>query len=136
MHKHRENYQKNQQTPSTPAISIYYSLRKCLDIIDREGGIEKWAQKHKAASEYVQSRVKGMGFKLIPEPGCESWSLTAFYCDNAEEIKKAMLEKYKITIVGCKGELKGKGLRIAHMGNFQMEDLEFCLDALEKLAKT
>lgn len=135
LHKHRENYQKNQQTPSTPAISLFYALRKCLDIIDREGGIGKWEQKHKAASEYVQSRIKEMGFRLIPEPGYESTSLTAFYCENANEIKAAMLEKYQITIVGCKGELKGKGLRIAHMGNFQMKDLEFCLNTLEKLVK-
>lgn len=135
LRKHRKHYQKNQQTPNTPAVSIYYSLRKSLDIIDREGGIHKWHEKHKTISEYTQSRVKELGFKLIPEPGFESWSLTAFYCENADEVKKALQEKYRITIVGCKGELNGKGLRIAHMGNFQKEDIDFCLGALEKVVK-
>ncbi|MEM4272035.1 MAG: alanine--glyoxylate aminotransferase family protein [Candidatus Bilamarchaeaceae archaeon] len=133
LRKHRKHYQKNQQTPNTPAISIYHALKKCLDIIEREGGVQKWHEKHKEISEYTQSRIKEMGFRLIPEPGFESWSLTAFYCENADSIKKALQERYHITIVGCKGELKGKGLRIAHMGSFQKEDIDFCLDALEKV---
>ena len=135
LRKHRKRYLKNQQTPNTPAVSLFQAMRKALDIIEREGGIPAWAKKHSEASIYVRSRITGMGFSLIPEPGFESPALTAFYCDNADEVKKRMLSERKITIVGCKGELNGKGLRIAHMGNFLKEDLDLCLDTLEKISK-
>lgn len=133
--KHRKQYLKNQQTPNTPAVSLFQAMRKSLDIIDREGGMPAWAKKHAEISAYVRSRITEMGFSLIPEPGFESPALTAFYCDNADALKKRMLSERKITVVGCKGELNGKGLRIAHMGNFQKEDLDLCLDALEKFSK-
>lgn len=135
LRRHRKRYQKSQQTPNTPAISLFRALYKSFDIIDSEGGMPGWVEKHKKASEYVRSRITGMGLKLIPEPGYESPGLTAFYCENADQIKKTLLTDHSITIVGCKGELKGKGLRIAHMGGFRMEDLDTCLNTLEKLIK-
>ncbi len=135
LRKHRKRWLKNQQTPNTPAISLFQALQKSFNLIDAEGGIPAWAEKHKKASEYVRKRVTEMGLKLIPEPGFESHSLTAFYADNANEVKKKMLTERKITIVGCKGELNGKGLRIAHMGNFLKEDLDLCLDTLQRIIK-
>lgn len=135
LRRHRKRYLKNKQTPNTPAISLFYSLRKALDVIDSAGGFAPWHEKHAKEAEYVRSRITSMGLKLIPEPGFESPALTAFFCENANEIKKRMLTEKQITIVGCKGELMGKGLRIAHMGNFRREDLDSCLSALEELIK-
>jgi aspartate aminotransferase-like enzyme len=135
LRRHRKRYLKNKQTPNTPAISLFYALRKSLDIIDSAGGFPAWSQKHVKESEYVRSRITSMGLKLIPEPGFESYALTAFYCEGANEIKKRMLEEEGITIVGCKGELAGKGLRIAHMGNFRRQDLDACLEALAGFIK-
>ncbi|MBN2122086.1 alanine--glyoxylate aminotransferase family protein [Candidatus Micrarchaeota archaeon] len=135
LRRHRKRYLKDKQTPNTPAVSLFYAFSKSLEIIGREGGFAAWSQKHVKESGYVQSRIKGMGLKLIPEPGFESYSLTAFYCENANEVKKRMLDEKGITIVGCKGELAGKGLRIAHMGNFRREDIDACLEALEGFVK-
>jgi aspartate aminotransferase-like enzyme len=135
LRKHRKRYLKNQQTPNTPAISLFRSMRKSFDIIDQEGGMPGWVEKHKSISQHVRSRITSLGLKLIPEPGYESPALTAFYCDHADSIKKRMLEEREITIVGCKGELKGKGLRVAHMGHFQKENLDICIDTLEEFLK-
>ncbi|MBD3397944.1 aminotransferase class V-fold PLP-dependent enzyme [Candidatus Micrarchaeota archaeon] len=135
LRKHRKRYLKNQQTPNTPAISLFRSMRKAFDTIDKEGGMPAWNEKHNSISAHVRSRIKSLGLKLIPEPGYESPALTAFYCDNADSIKKRMLEEREITIVGCKGELKGKGLRIAHMGQFKKENLDICIDSLGEFLK-
>jgi len=135
LRKHRKRWLKNKQTPNTPAVSLFRSLQMAFDIIDAEGGIEAWADKHKKMSEYVRGRITELGFKLIPEPGFESHSLTAFYVDNANEVKKKIADERKVTVVGCKGELNGKGLRIAHMGNFRKEDIDLGIDTLEKITK-
>jgi aspartate aminotransferase-like enzyme len=135
LRKHRKRYQKNQQTPNTPAISLFRALRKAFDSIDGQGGMPAWHKKHNSIAEHVRFRIRGMGLRLIPEPGYESPSLTAFYCGNADSIKKRLLEERGITIVGCKGELKGKGLRIAHMGSFRKGDIDSCLDSLEQFLK-
>ena len=133
LRKHRKRWLKNKQTPNTPAISLFRTLPVAFDIIDAEGGIAAWAEKHRKMSEYVRSKITGMGLKIIPEPGFESYALTAFYCDNANDVKKKFLDDWNITIVGCKGELNGAGLRIAHMGNFRKEDIDLCLETLQKI---
>jgi aspartate aminotransferase-like enzyme len=135
LRRHRKRYLKDKQTPNTPAVSLFYAFSKAMGIINAEGGFGAWSSKHVKESEYVRSRITQMGLKLIPEPGFESYALTAFYCNNANEVKKRMLEEKGITIVGCKGELKGKGLRIAHMGNFRRADIDACLGALEEFIK-
>jgi len=135
LRKHRKRYLKSQQTPNTPAISLFRSMRKAFEIIDQEGGMPAWHEKHNSISSHVRSRITSLGLKLIPEPGYESPALTAFYCENADSIKKMMLQERDITVVGCKGELKGKGLRIAHMGQFRKEDIDICIDALEEHIK-
>lgn len=131
LRRHRKRFQKNSQSPNTPAISLFYALRKAFDIIDAGGGMGPWVEKHIRESGYVRSRIESMGYGLIPEPGFESYSLTAFRTENADEIKKRLLSEHGITIVGCKGELKGKGLRIAHMGNFVRAEIDACLDVIE-----
>ena len=136
LQKHRKSWLKNKQTPNTPAVSLFRTLPVAFDIIDAEGGIVAWAEKHRRISEYVRGKITDFGLKLIPEPGFESYSLTAFYLDNAEAVKKKLLNDWKITIVGCKGELNGKGLRIAHMGNFQKEDIDLCLETLQKTIRS
>ncbi len=128
--KHKVRYDKSKQTPNTPAVSIFYALKKSFELMDARGGIEQEVQRHVEISEYVRKRLKEMNLELIAEEGFESYTLTAFRADNAGEIKKKLWEKYKIKIVGCKGEFKENGLRIAHMGNFRKSEINIALDLL------
>jgi len=131
--RHRKTYKEKGQTPNTPAITVYWAIQKCYDHIDREGGIPAWVEKHRVVSEYVRGRVTEMGLELIPEKGFESYSLTAFKHEKAADVKKLLADKYGINIVGCKGDFKDNGLRIAHMGLFDRKNLEIALDILEEV---
>lgn len=135
LRRHRKLYKEKGQTPNTPAVTIFWAIQRCFDHVDREGGIPAWVEKHRVVSEYVRGRVSGMGLELIPEKGFESWSLTAFKHGKAADVKKRMLEKYGIALVGCKGDFKENGLRIAHMGLFDRKNLEISLDVLEDVIK-
>lgn len=133
--RHRKTYKEKGQTPNTPAITVFWAMQRCYDQMDKGGGVSAWVEKHRVISEYVRGRVEGMGLELIPEKGFESYSLTAFKHPKAAEVKKRMAEKYGISIVGCKGDFKDNGLRIAHMGLFDGKNLEIGLDALERVIR-
>ena len=46
LRKHRKRYQKSQQTPNTPAISLFRSMRKAFELMDKGGGMPAWHEKH------------------------------------------------------------------------------------------
>lgn len=136
--RHQKRYLKDQQTPNTPAISLFWALQKAFDVLDEKGGIKGAVKRHTELSEYVRKRVSELGFGLIAEQGFESYTVTGFYADSAEKakmIKDRLWKEYKIKIVGSRGAFKDNGLRIAHMGNVTKEELDACLDAIRKIIK-
>ncbi|MBS3067157.1 alanine--glyoxylate aminotransferase family protein [Candidatus Micrarchaeota archaeon] len=138
LRRHQKRYQKDQQTPNTPAISLYWALQKAFDVLDKNGGLLACIKRHMDFSEYVRKRVLELGFKLIAEKGFESYTVTGFYADSAERakmIKDKLAKEYKIKIVGSRGKFKDNGLRIAHMGNVTKQELDACLNAIERISE-
>jgi aspartate aminotransferase-like enzyme len=138
LRRHKKRYEKDQQTPNTPAISLFWALQKAFDILDERGGLSACVKRHATAAAHVRSRLTELGFKLVAEKGFESNTVTGFVCESAEQAKtiKDRLEKeFGIKIMFCRGVYKDNGLRIAHMGNFKMEWLDSCLDAIEKIIR-
>lgn len=137
LRRHRKFYEeKNHQTPNTPAISLFYALQRAFDVLDRQGGVEASAKNHFKAANYVRGRLIHMGFKLIAEEGFRSNTVTAFLAQKPKEIRQKLLEEHEIKIVGCKGDFKTNGLRIAHMGNFDLKNIDKCMSALEKIKES
>jgi serine---pyruvate transaminase len=138
LRRHKKRYEQDQQTPNTPAITLFWALQKAFDVMDSKGGVSAAVKRHHDASVHVRKRLSAMGFGLIAEKGFESNTVTGFYCGSAEEAKgiKSKLAEHGIKIVGSRGKFKDTGLRIAHMGNFEMKNLDLCLDAIEKMRKS
>ena len=87
-------------------------------------------------AEYVRKRLVEMGFGIIAEKGFESNTVTGFICKDSEQakkIKEKLREEFDVVIVGCRDAFKDNGLRIAHMGNVTMEELDICLDGIQKI---
>ncbi|MFH2106022.1 MAG: aminotransferase class V-fold PLP-dependent enzyme [Candidatus Micrarchaeota archaeon] len=138
LRRHKKRYEKDQQTPNTPAISLFWALQKAFDILDRGGGLPACVKRHADAASHVRSRLTKMGFRLVAEKGFESNTVTGFVCESPEQakmIKDRLDKEFQIKIVGCRGYFLNNGLRIAHMGNFQMKWLDDCLDGIEKIIK-
>jgi serine---pyruvate transaminase len=136
LRRHKKRYEQDQQTPNTPAITLFWALQKAFDVLDQKGGIPGAVKRHKEASEHVRKRLVGMGFPLTAESGFESMTVTGFVCKDAEQaksIKSRLGSEFGFKIVGARGKYKDTGLRIAHMGNFDMKDLDACLDAIAKI---
>lgn len=136
--RHKKRYEKDQQTPNTPAISLFWALQKAFDVLDRNGGLPATVKRHGDAAAYTRKRLTGMGFKMIAEKGFESNTVTGFVCktpEQAKTIKTKLGTDYGIKIVGARGVYLDNGLRIAHMGNFEMSWIEKCLDGVETIIK-
>jgi aspartate aminotransferase-like enzyme len=120
------------QTPWTPAISVWFSLDKALDMMIEEGLEAIWTR-HARAGQRVRDGVRAMGLKLFSEEGVESNTVTSIAVptglDGLEMLKIAR-ERYSTVFAGGQAGLKGQIVRFGHLGYMPDSDLDFALDAL------
>jgi len=133
MKKYRKFIIEKKQTPYTPAVSLYFSLKAAFDHLDKEGGPKGCEARHKKASEFTHKWAENNGMKVVAEQGFRSYTITALWTDKAKEIKKQMREKFDIEMATGMGETKEKTIRICHIGNFTQAELEKVLGHVRTL---
>jgi aspartate aminotransferase-like enzyme len=128
----KRSYDLN-QTPSTPSIPHLYALKKQLERIEIEG-LENRFKRHEEMANHVRTWTHEQDFKLFPEPGYESNTVTCISNTrkiNMKNIKKDMAIKgYSIDTGYTKlnERLKAAGnpttFRIAHMGDLEVREIK------------
>ncbi len=129
--KHLVSARKN-QTPYTPAISLIIGLHEVLAMIKDEG-LEEVFRRHHRLADATRSAVKAMGLELFAKSS-PSDALTAVVVPDGIDglaLKKAFLERYGITVAGGQDHVKGKIIRIAHLGYFDPMDMFQVIGAFE-----
>ncbi len=120
------------QTPATPAVSLLYALDRQLDDMMAEGMENRFAR-HLAMRDRTLEWSKSKGFEIFVTPGYESPTVTCLA--NNLEIDISALNKYLrghgMIISNGYGDLKGKTLRIAHMGDTQPHEMEELFVAMD-----
>jgi predicted phosphoserine aminotransferase len=125
--------EKEGQTPSTPALSLYNALDFQLDRMLSEGMDARY-KRHAAMAERTREWVK-KHFALFPEPGYESLTVTVGSNNknaNIGDLNKALGQK-GMAIANGYGKLKDLTFRIAHMGDLQMKDIDELLSAIDEI---
>ncbi|MGQ9535550.1 MAG: pyridoxal-phosphate-dependent aminotransferase family protein [bacterium] len=130
-----KRYEKDRQTPTTPAITLLYAMDKQMDKILAEG-MENRYKRHLEMAQYVRDWAK-KHFALFPEPGYESVTLTCV--DNTKKISVADLNselgKRGFQISNGYGDLKEKTFRIAHMGDLTLEEIKELIRNINEILK-
>lgn len=128
-----EKFLENGQTPFTPAITILYGLKKGLEKVTKIG-IEENYIRHQKMAEYVRNRLIKAGFELFAENPSNGLTVVKmpYFIDSTDVIKECK-EKYGILFANGQGEMKGKILRIGHMGNYTIKKLSHALDVFDKV---
>ena len=132
-----ESTAKN-QTPNTPAISLFYAAEVQLAAIAAEGMPARWAR-HAAMAERTQRWAEGLAAKFGPEfgvlasaghrsPTVTSVTLPARLAGTT--LVKAVRER-GFTIGSGYGTNRDTTVRIGHMGDHTLPALERCLGACE-----
>ncbi|MDR3622985.1 MAG: alanine--glyoxylate aminotransferase family protein [Paludisphaera borealis] len=122
---------KEFDTPYTPAHTLILALRTALRRI-REEGMENVWKRHSRMSEACQAGVQALGLELFSAKPAEG--LTAFRVPEGfkdSQIRNKMAERFGVTTVGGQGKIKGKIVRIGHMGYTDELDVISALAALE-----
>ena len=131
-----KKYQKdmaNSQTPTTPAVSVLFSVQAAIEYINGKGGFDAHRKKHAAAAEKSRKFVESIGYPLFAEAGFYSPTITGFVLENADAIRKELREKYQLVTARDFGELQGRFFRICHIGNFTDADLDYAFDCIKKV---
>ncbi|MGL4568754.1 MAG: pyridoxal-phosphate-dependent aminotransferase family protein [Fusobacteriaceae bacterium] len=115
--------------PASDLMGLDVAMDNILDY-----GIEKLCEEHKKIAAYTRKTLNEIGLENYLKEGY-SPTVTAFLVPegyNSENIIKHMKERYSVLIAGSYGKLKGKVLRIGHMGeNIFNNRIEYTLKALK-----
>ena len=122
-------------TPWTPAITLVIGLKKSLSLM-AEAGFDNFINTHKKNAEYLRKEIKQMGLGLFSKSPSDA--VTAVKVpdgiDGLELVKT--IKANGVTVAGGQAALKGKIIRIAHMGSITRKDLDRGLTVIKDALKT
>jgi len=124
-----------QQTPWTPAVSIFYAMDKAFEIMRLEG-LEGVFTRHQAIAAAARERVKKLGLRLVPvDERFASDTVTAVWWPDGVDgkaLSKRAREEFGVVLGGGQGKLEGKIFRVGHLGWVSQEDVSSALDVVER----
>lgn len=128
-----KDYYENQWFPYTMPASDIMGLRVAIDNYLED---EDFQKRHKQLAKATRAAVEKAGLKLYLESGYSN-NVTVIEIPEGiteDEILSGLRDEFDILISGCFDVLKGKVVRIGHMGeNANKEDLAQTLEALQKV---
>ncbi len=126
-----ERFRIQNQTPFTPAITILYGLKKGLNKI-LDIGLDENFRRHAQNADYVRNRITKLGYELLPEHPSNALTVMKMHVGiDSTKIITELKEKHHILFANGQADLRGKIIRIGHMGNYDINKLSGALDALE-----
>jgi aspartate aminotransferase-like enzyme len=131
LQKELKSQQKN-TTAWTPAVNLIIGLNTALDLMLKEG-LEKVYKRHEICAEATRAAAKSLGFELLAKdiPSNAATGIILPEGFDGGKFVKYMREKVGITFAGGQDHLKGKILRISHLGYHDIFDTIIAVSALE-----
>jgi aspartate aminotransferase-like enzyme len=125
------------QSPNTPAVSLLYALDAQLEQMMKEGMEARWAR-HAAMAQRTWSwvdeqRARGRDIRVLAPEGFRSPAVTCITAPAGKtgpQIVSAMKAKGFVITPGY-GDAKEMMIRIGHMGEHTVGELDVLLDALD-----
>ncbi len=129
-----KKYLEKNQTPWTPAVSIFFGLAAGLDILAKEG-LPNVAARHRRVAKRARDHVKALGLKLFPaDETYSSSTVTAIDGPQGVDCKKllqVLRDEHKVVLAGGQSKLEGKIFRIGHLGWVSEKDMDEVAEALK-----
>jgi aspartate aminotransferase-like enzyme len=130
---------KNQQKGSgafTPAVSLIFGARASLEMMQREG-LDRVYARHARMSRATRAAATALGLKLLA-PDSPSPAATGVYLPDgidADHVLDYLRDHMNITLAEGQDQLKGKVIRIAHVGYMGAFDVITAVAALEMVLR-
>ncbi|HTS87342.1 MAG TPA: alanine--glyoxylate aminotransferase family protein [Gemmatimonadales bacterium] len=131
-----ESYIRKNQTPNTPALSLMYALAAQVARIESETIESRWAR-HRAMAERVwewsgEMQARGVDLRVLAPEGHRSPTVTCLTLPEGR-LGPSVTEGLKArgyTISAGYGALKDSSIRIGHMGDHTVSELNALLAEL------
>ncbi|MCC6350567.1 MAG: alanine--glyoxylate aminotransferase family protein [Candidatus Eisenbacteria bacterium] len=120
------------ETPFTPAVSLTFAVGEAITMM-KEEGLDAVHRRHARLAAATQAGARALGctlFSKSPAHGVTAIEPPAGV--DASGIVKRLREVHGITVAGGQDHMKGKMLRIGHMGAYDLSDIYVVLGALEE----
>lgn len=136
-----ERYLEKNQTPNTPALSLLYALEAQLVSIDAEGIERRW-ERHQAMAERTwrwvdERRSAGVPLSVLAPEGARSPTVTCITLPpgiTGPEVVGALKQR-GWTIASGYGKLRDSTIRIGHMGDHTVAELDELLSELDTVLR-
>jgi aspartate aminotransferase-like enzyme len=113
-----KDFLNKDQTPFTPAVSLFYALDVSLKMMAEEG-MENIFARHVRHGQRARAGVKSLGLSLFANESCASNTITAITSPDgvdANKLRDVMRDEYGVVLAGGQSKLAGKIFRIGHLG--------------------
>jgi aspartate aminotransferase-like enzyme len=125
--------QEKGENPFSPAISLIVGVDVALGILLEEG-LESAHERHVRLGRACRAGAKAMGLELFSPDEDRAAVVTAIRMPadvDGSAVVLSMRERSGVTAIGGQGVLRGKIVRIGHIGYIDVHDVTTALSALE-----
>lgn len=125
--------QSSSRTPFTPAVPLIRGLDVAIDLLLADGLEAAW-ERSRRLGRACREGVKALGLELFSPDEDRSAVVTAARVPDGVDgaaLVRSMRERSGVTAAGGQGELKGRIVRIGHIGYIGLDDVCAALTALE-----
>ena len=129
-------YRKNlakKLTPFTPPVNLVIGLQTALQMMRKEG-LEGIFSRHDRLKNATRAGMKAMGMPLFAPDSHASPAVTAAGAPegiDVEKIRSILKKQFDISVAGGQDHLKGKILRMGHLGFVSDRDVLTVIAAIE-----
>ena len=129
--------QEKGQTVFSTNVSAIRALHLFLTPLKKTDGLHKKRLKIKHLSQITQQFCQKEGLKIFGSPASPALTCIALpkHIDGVK-LKNRMEQKHRITLGGGQGKLKGRIIRVGHLGDISLKDLKRSLKCLLKEIKS
>jgi aspartate aminotransferase-like enzyme len=120
------------ETAFTPPVSLVFAVEEALAMM-KEEGLEQVHRRHAKLAAATRAGATALGFRIFSRSPANS--VTAIEPPaglDASAVIKRLRETHGITVAGGQDHMKGKMLRIGHMGSYDLSDIHVVLGALSE----
>lgn len=122
------------ETPSTPAVPLFFALDEALNLVLEEGLSNRF-RRHELCARAFYRAFETLGLEPFAKADCRSNTVVGIKYPAGLDDKKfrAMLEdRFGITIAGGFGKLKGSMFRVGSMGEINERLVTLTVDAISQ----
>jgi 2-aminoethylphosphonate-pyruvate transaminase len=122
------------QTPNTPSVTMFISLRAAMERIFEEG-LEEQINRHKRCAQIIRDGVRKMSLELLVDDNVASNTVSSVFLPAEIPMEKFIdtMEEKGFTVYAGKGPLKPKNMfQIANMGEINEEMCDIFLKTMQE----